>query len=62
MTEDHGKPPTVVSRDGHAPTLPANYTEVLEDLKSRVRAAQIKAATAVNRELIALYLEIGRNL
>lgn len=42
--------------------LPSNYAEILADLKQRVLAAQIKAATAVNRELIALYLEIGRQL
>ena len=42
--------------------LPGNYAEVLADLKSKVRSAQVKAATSVNRELIALYLDIGRHL
>jgi predicted nuclease of restriction endonuclease-like (RecB) superfamily len=42
--------------------LPGNYSEILADLKSRVRSAQIKAATSVNREVIALYLDIGRRL
>lgn len=42
--------------------LPEDYAELLEDLKLRVRSAQIKAATAVNRELIALYFYIGRQL
>ena len=42
--------------------LPGNYAEVLADLKSKVRSAQIKAATSVNRALIALYLDIGRHL
>jgi predicted nuclease of restriction endonuclease-like (RecB) superfamily len=40
--------------------LPAGYGELLEDLKNRVRAAQLKAAVAVNRELIQLYWDIGR--
>jgi len=35
---------------------------LLLDLKKRVRAAQIKAATSVNRELSALYLHIGKRL
>jgi predicted nuclease of restriction endonuclease-like (RecB) superfamily len=42
--------------------LPANYAELLRELKGRVHSAQAKAATAVNRELIALYLHIGRRL
>ncbi|MBI2894942.1 MAG: DUF1016 domain-containing protein [Deltaproteobacteria bacterium] len=49
-------------RDAEATPLPANYAEVLEDLKARVRTAQLKAAVTVNRELIALYMEIGRRL
>jgi hypothetical protein len=40
--------------------LPAGYRELLEDLKTRVRAAQLKAAVAVHRELIQLYWNIGR--
>jgi hypothetical protein len=40
--------------------LPPGYAELLEDLKGRVRAAQLKAAVAVNREMIRLYWDIGR--
>jgi predicted nuclease of restriction endonuclease-like (RecB) superfamily len=40
--------------------LPQGYMELLEDLKSRVRAAQLKAAVAANREMIRLYWDIGR--
>jgi predicted nuclease of restriction endonuclease-like (RecB) superfamily len=40
--------------------LPAGYDELLDDLKSRVRSAQLKAAVAANRELIQLYWDIGR--
>ena len=43
-----------------ASLLPDGYGELLEDLKSRVRTAQVKAAVAVNRELIQLYWDIGR--
>jgi predicted nuclease of restriction endonuclease-like (RecB) superfamily len=41
-------------------SLPAGYGELLDELKRRVRAAQIKAAVAANRELIQLYWDIGR--
>jgi predicted nuclease of restriction endonuclease-like (RecB) superfamily len=40
--------------------LPPGYGELLEDLKARVRTSQLKAAVAVNRELIRLYWDIGR--
>ena len=42
--------------------VPASYGELLEDLKTRIRAAQVKAALSVNRELIALYWHIGRSI
>lgn len=42
--------------------LPDGYTEVLADLKARVRSSRLKAMTAVNQELMALYFEIGRHL
>ncbi len=40
--------------------LPASYPSMLEDIKSRIHAAQIKAALSVNRELIELYWDIGK--
>jgi predicted nuclease of restriction endonuclease-like (RecB) superfamily len=40
--------------------LPPGYAELLEDLKGRVRTAQLKAAVAVNREMIQLYWDVGR--
>jgi predicted nuclease of restriction endonuclease-like (RecB) superfamily len=40
--------------------LPEGYGEFLVDLKSRVRSAQLKAAIAVNSEMIQLYWDIGR--
>ncbi|HET7462812.1 MAG TPA: PDDEXK nuclease domain-containing protein [Longimicrobium sp.] len=41
------------------PDLPG-YGELLEALKARIRGAQVRAALAANRELIALYWDIGR--
>lgn len=48
-----------------AKTLNVNlstYAPLLADLKARVRAAQVKAAVSVNRELILLYWHIGREI
>lgn len=39
-----------------------NYFALLEGLKQRIRSAQIRAALAVNRELIHLYWQIGREI
>ena len=38
------------------------YGAWLMDLKHRIRSAQIRAALAVNRELIQLYWDIGRDI
>lgn len=40
----------------------AQYQTFLNGLKNRIRTAQIKAAIAVNRELILLYWQIGRDI
>ena len=45
-----------------ASVLPAGYATILTDLKTRVRAAQLRAAVSVNRGLIALYWDIGRTI
>ncbi|MBI3934123.1 MAG: DUF1016 domain-containing protein [Acidobacteria bacterium] len=39
---------------------PAAYARLLGDIKQRIRAAQYEALRAVNKELIALYWDIGR--
>lgn len=39
-----------------------DYAALLHDLKQRIQTAQIKAAVAVNRELILLYWTIGREI
>jgi hypothetical protein len=41
-------------------TVPTGYEPLLAELKERVRAAQLRAATSVTRELNQLYWEIGR--
>jgi len=42
--------------------LPGDYAAFLESLKIRVRQAQTKAVLSVNRELIQLYWDIGREI
>jgi predicted nuclease of restriction endonuclease-like (RecB) superfamily len=54
--------PAAKAEPRSAGDVPVSYGELLEALKTRIRAAQIKAALAVNRELIALYWHIGRSI
>ena len=42
--------------------LPPGYAAILEELKDQIRRARIKAALAVNRELVLLYWSIGRQI
>jgi predicted nuclease of restriction endonuclease-like (RecB) superfamily len=42
--------------------LPAGYPELLQELKDRIGTAQVRAALAVNRELVLLYWSIGQDL
>ncbi len=42
--------------------FPSTYAPLLADLKARVRTAQVRAAVAVNRELILLYWHIGQQI
>jgi predicted nuclease of restriction endonuclease-like (RecB) superfamily len=42
--------------------LPEGYEPFLKDLKERIRTAQVRAALAVNRELVLLYWSIGRDI
>jgi len=45
-----------------ASLLPAGYGKFLEDIKQRVRAAQVRATLSASRELIALYWDIGKGI
>jgi predicted nuclease of restriction endonuclease-like (RecB) superfamily len=42
--------------------LPDGYGEFLRGMKQRIQQAQVKAVLAVNRELITLYWQIGRDI
>ena len=41
---------------------PGNYGELLVEIKQRIRNAQYEALKAVNKELIALYWDIGQTI
>jgi len=43
-------------------SIPADYPELLSQLKERIRTAQVKAALAVNSDLVCLYWSIGRDI
>ena len=40
--------------------LPEDYSVLLAEVKERVRSAQYEALKAVNKELVALYWDIGK--
>ena len=43
-------------------SLPNNYDEFLNSLKERIRQSQVRAALAVNQELVLLYWQIGQDI
>jgi len=42
--------------------LPANYAELLNDLKTRIGKTRLKVVIGANREMILLYWEIGNSI
>ena len=57
----HPAPP-VPAGTGEGSLNAAGYARLLEELKARIRQAQVRAALAVNRELVLLYWQIGREI
>lgn len=45
-----------------AAMLPSGYAEWIADVKLRIRGAQQRAALAVNKEMLHLYWQIGRDI
>lgn len=43
-------------------TLPQNYLEILESLRSKIKSAQTRALGAVNQELVNVYREVGKTI
>ena len=42
--------------------VPAGYSQLIQDLKTRIREAQVRASLSVNRELVLLYCNMGRSI
>jgi predicted nuclease of restriction endonuclease-like (RecB) superfamily len=51
----------VTARPGLEPA-PEGYADLLEQLKARVRAAQVRVARAANTEVLRLYWSVGRDI
>ena len=51
-----------MSKSGSLFPTDDSYTTFLRSLKERIRQAQIRAALAVNNELIVLYWQMGREI
>jgi predicted nuclease of restriction endonuclease-like (RecB) superfamily len=67
MLKGHGRWNTVSSKFAKQPaaqfsTLPEGYAHFLAELKAEIQSAQIRAAVSVNRELMLLYWNIGRQI
>src|SRR3954470_13516608 len=54
------EPGKAVSRESDL--VPKGYEKFLGELKERIRTAQLRASISVNRELILLYWQIGRDI
>ncbi|MCX6841634.1 MAG: PDDEXK nuclease domain-containing protein [candidate division WOR-3 bacterium] len=50
------------TRNRATPLVSSNYVELLEDIKGRIRRAQMQALSAANQELLLLYYSIGLDL
>lgn len=42
--------------------LPSGYSKFITSLKAKIRSAQLKASVSVNREMLLLYWEIGKDI
>jgi predicted nuclease of restriction endonuclease-like (RecB) superfamily len=56
------EPSVAAGATGGDASLPPTYLAWLADIKSRVQAARQRAAQAVNRELVLLYWQLGRDI
>ena len=62
-TQNRGRQPLGEARESIAlASMPSGYAQWLTELKDRIRTAQQRAALAVNRELVGLYWQIGRDI
>jgi predicted nuclease of restriction endonuclease-like (RecB) superfamily len=70
LRKDHLRASSAIIRECEAPVLtskpiertPEIYSAFLSELKQRIRSARLQASLAVNRELVLLYWNIGRDI
>ena len=62
MSDLPTEPSVAAGAAGGDASLPPTYLAWLADIKSRVQAARQRAAQAVNRELVLLYWQLGRDI
>jgi predicted nuclease of restriction endonuclease-like (RecB) superfamily len=62
VTREDDKPSAEQGAPAALARRPSGYAEWLTELKSRIQAAQQRAALAVNRELLQLYWQLGRDI
>ena len=62
MTDTSNKGQTMTEPPASLVPVPIGYADWLVDLKARIHNAQQRAALAVNRELVLLYWQIGRDI
>lgn len=43
-------------------TIPSDYAGFIANLKEKIQSSQFKAALSVNREMIQLYWEVGKDI
>lgn len=53
---------TQIDKDQNLMSIDQNYRNFLADIKDRLRVAQIRAASVINKELIKFYWELGMEL
>jgi hypothetical protein len=61
MLSTLGNAEPTMTKDKSGP-LPAVYDSFLQELKDRIRSAQVRAVLSVNREPVVLYWTIGRDI
>ena len=60
MIPKHSSSPRMSLLSKNGPGKPQDYSDLLAEVKQRIRSAQYAALNAVNQELAGLYRDIGR--
>src|SRR5260370_3838810 len=61
MLSKRGNPTRIMPKSKSSP-LAGGYDSFLQEVKDRIRSAEVRAALSLNRELVVLYWSIGRDI